>query len=94
MTIEQAAREILRLCEAGPIPGGVSIKIQEQAQGIVDAFEWVDCSDRLPEDENLKRVRYSDGSEGNDWFEACGTTEYDRRWQSIFSQPTSWRRIL
>jgi|GEM_PF-4300564 len=61
MTIEQNARAILDICERGPIPGGISIEIREQAQAIVDAMAWKDADQTSPSHENHVWVKLRNG---------------------------------
>ena len=43
MSIQQHAQNILDLCTAGPIQGGISIEIKREAQAIVDAGVCAYC---------------------------------------------------
>lgn len=39
MSVKQHAQNILDICERGPIPGGLSIKIQTEARAIIRDLE-------------------------------------------------------
>lgn len=46
--MKQHAQNIIDLCNAGPIPGGISLKIKAEAEAIL-AGGWISVEDALPD---------------------------------------------
>ena len=92
MNIQQHAQNILDLCTAGPIQGGISIEIKREAQAIVDSFEWFDCNEELPAGHTIVVGKKSNGDEGR-----CYRIAFSGKWSAEFGagfEVVKWRELI
>lgn len=91
MSIEQNAQAILDICQAGPIPGGISINIKEQAQAIIDALEWISVTERLPELNKRVMTKHLDGTITMNTY---ASLDSGNRWINGMLDVIAWREVV
>ena len=53
VSVESRLLHILEICRVGPIAGGISIRLKQQAQAALDALEWKVLDDEKPVDQSI-----------------------------------------